>query len=286
VIKITKAGWIYIGLTVLLGVAAVNTGNNLVYLVVSAMLSFMVISSFLARRNLSGLDLEVELPEEVFAGVEFPLKVKLKNGKKLLPSFLLVFSFEGKRQVVPYVDRDGSVEFHLLHTYGERGKKEISGFQVCSVFPFNFFFRCVFYGKKIPVVVYPKPVPCPFPYEEIGRSKNMGSFTVNKTGYGEDLLSIREYTAGDPLKLIHWKASAKTGELKTKELSENTVPPVVIDLDRLSGSREDRISCATYLILQLYRESVPFGLKIGKKFFKPEFSRRQKATLLTELALL
>ncbi len=86
-IKITKAGWIYIGLTIFLGVAAVNTGNNLVYLIVSAMLSFMGISGFFGRKNIDKLQIEPEFPEEIYAGVETPVRIVIKNQKRFLPSF-------------------------------------------------------------------------------------------------------------------------------------------------------------------------------------------------------
>jgi len=250
------------------------------------MLSFMVISGFLGKRNLDRLDLEVDLPDEIFAGTEFPVKVKLKNTKRFLPSFLIVFHFNEKKQVVPYIDPKGEVEFHMVYTYQKRGRKDIDHFDICSIFPFNFFIRCIIYHKKIPVVVYPKPVKCRFPSHQSKKGKQEGQFISDKTGSSDELISVKDYIPGDPLKLIHWKASAKTGSLKTKELIDSSTRPVVIDLDKLKGGKEERISCATYLILELYKTGVPFGLKYGKKVYKPEFSRRQKAVILTELALL
>ncbi|WP_457639200.1 DUF58 domain-containing protein [Persephonella sp.] len=269
----------------LLGVSAVNTGNNLVYLIVAAMLSFMVISGFAGRRNLEGLDLEVDLPEEIFAGTEFPIRVKLKNRKKFLPSFLLIFRLEDKKAVVSYIDPSGEQEFHLNFVYSSRGKKEITQFEICSVFPFNFFIRCIIYHKKIPVVVYPAPKKCSFPQEDSEKRKKEGVFSQGK-GFYDELVSIRDYVAGDPLKFVHWKASAKTGRLKTKEMTDLSDRPVVIDMDKLAGNKEEKISCAAYLILEMYKRGVPFGLKYGNRQLKPEFSRRQKALLLTELAQL
>ena len=283
-IKITKAGWIYISLTILLGIAAVNTGNNLVYLIEAAMLSFMIISGFFGKKNLSGLDLEIDLPEEIFAGVEFPVKVKLKNKKRFFPSFLVVFHFEDKRFVVPYIDPKGSFVFHINHTYKKRGKFYLREFNICSVFPFNFFIRCVVYMKKIPVVVYPFPRRCIFPYDHSRSGKSEGTIYSDRRGYQGDMISIRDYTEGDPLKYIHWKASVKTGKLKTKELGEISQRPVVIDLDAIEGDMERKVSCGAYLIIELYKASVPFGLKYGKKFYRPECSRKHKALLLGELA--
>jgi hypothetical protein len=79
VIRISKAGWLYIAVTLLLGFGAVNTGNNLIYLIVSVFLSYMALSGFLGRHNLSAVEVHFSLPDEVYAGTEFPLAVTLRN---------------------------------------------------------------------------------------------------------------------------------------------------------------------------------------------------------------
>jgi uncharacterized protein (DUF58 family) len=246
----------------------------------------MGISGFFGKRNLSGLDLEIDMPEEIFAGVEFSAKVVLKNNKRFLPSFLIVFHFYDRKYIIPYIDPKGSYTFHINYLYGKRGRYTIENFDICSVFPFNFFVRCILYLKKIPVVVYPYPKRLKDMYSSSGLGKKDGYFSAHKAGFQGDIISIRDYSSGDPVKFIHWKATAKTGELKTKELEDISSKPVVIDLDSMQGDIESKVSYATYLILELYKNSVPFGLKYGKKVFKPEHSRKQKVLLLTELAVL
>ncbi|MBK3331787.1 DUF58 domain-containing protein [Persephonella atlantica] len=283
-IKITKAGWIYIFLTIFLGVAAVNTGNNLVYLIESAMLSFMLVSGFFGRRNLDSLDIQIDLPEEVFARTEFPVKIRIKNRKRFIPSFLLTIHFEGNKLIVPYVGAGEEYTFVINHTYSKRGILHIRDFNVCSVFPFNFFIRCIIYKKNIPVVVYPYPKRCSI--LQNSSEKSRGKTERAGKGYGShgEIISVRDYTRGDTIRWIHWKASAKTGELKTKEFSGIGSEPVIIDLDQMDGGKEEKISCATYVVLELYKKGVPFGLKYGKNVIKPEFSRKQKVKILKTLA--
>ncbi|WP_096999563.1 DUF58 domain-containing protein [Persephonella hydrogeniphila] len=250
------------------------------------MLSFMGISGFFGKRNLSNLDLEIDMPEEIFAGVEFPVRVVLKNKKRFLPSFLVIFHFYDKKYIVPYIDPKGSYTFHINYLYRKRGKYTTDSFGICSVFPFNFFVRCIVYQKKIPVIVYPYPRKMENLYNSSGPGRRDGHYSTQKSGSQGDIVSIRNYSPGDPVKFIHWKASARTGELKVKEMEDLSSKPVIIDLDSIHGDLETKVSYATYLVLELYKNSVPFGLKYGKKFFKPEHSRKQKAMILTELAVL
>ncbi|WP_036737719.1 DUF58 domain-containing protein [Persephonella sp. IF05-L8] len=283
-IKITKAGWIYIGLTIFLGVAAVNTGNNLVYLIVSAMLSFMGISGFFGRKNIDKLQIELKFPEEIYADVETPVKIVIKNQKRFLPSFLLKISINNQKSVVPYIDPSGEFDLHLTLKYNRRGWHTLEFIEVCSVFPFNFFTRC----KETPVnqkfIIFPKPEKCNLLVLYTSK-KSVGDYPSDIIGTQGELLSIKDYSPGDPLKLVHWKATAKTGQLKTKELTEETVRPVLIDFDNVNiPNVEKRISCITYSILQMYKEGIPFGLKIGSILFPPEFSTANKVKILTALA--
>ena len=58
----------YIAITLLLGFAAVNTGNNLLFLVVSGLLAFMSVTGLAGMTNLKGLTPELVPPVEIFAG--------------------------------------------------------------------------------------------------------------------------------------------------------------------------------------------------------------------------
>jgi uncharacterized protein (DUF58 family) len=107
------------------------------------------------------------------------------------------------------------------------------------------------------------------------------------------MLSIREYRYGDPKKYIHWKASARTGELKTKELSSLSHRPLIIDFENLPAADiEERISCVAYHIVRSFRLSIPVGLRISGKVYSPHGDRIKagepgagKLTMLKELAL-
>ncbi len=254
-------------------------------MIVSAMLSFIGISGFLGKINLSNLDVDITLPKEVYAKESIPVKVFLKNKKRFIPSFLIRIKILDKVSFITLIDRKSSKSTYVYLSFNDRGISFIREIYICSIFPFNFFVRCKPYKVNKKIIVFPSPKNCKQVQKDYSGRKKAGNFSSNVKGYLGDILYIRDYNYADPIKYIHWKASAKTDTLKTKELSNDMSDPVIIDLDLFNGNIEQKISCATYLILKLYKRNIPFGLKLKNKLIKPEFSEKQKLRILRELAL-
>jgi uncharacterized protein (DUF58 family) len=84
---VTREGLVYLGIVLMIGVAALNTGNNLLFIVVSAMLAAVVVSGFASAAILRSLELDIGLPEHVFAGEAVLGRITLKNLRRVLPSF-------------------------------------------------------------------------------------------------------------------------------------------------------------------------------------------------------
>lgn len=84
--EVTKAGILYALVVLLIGIAALNTGNNLLYIVVAAMLASIAVSGLASAVCLSGLDLELKIPEHIFAGTEVAATVCVHNSRKWIPS--------------------------------------------------------------------------------------------------------------------------------------------------------------------------------------------------------
>jgi uncharacterized protein (DUF58 family) len=84
---VTRVGIIYVAVVVLIGVAALNTGNNLLYIVVAALLAAILVSGVASALVLRDLELDVRLPEHVFAGRPVPARLLLRNRRRWLPSF-------------------------------------------------------------------------------------------------------------------------------------------------------------------------------------------------------
>ncbi|MDI6801205.1 MAG: DUF58 domain-containing protein [Thermodesulfovibrionales bacterium] len=273
-------------MTLFLGFSAVNTGNNLVYLVVSALLSFMGISGFFGKRNLSGIDIDIELPQEIYAGRDFPLKIRLKNNRAFLQAFLIKITIGKYETFFPFIDKKKEIINYINISFEARGRYKMDNLHICSVFPFNFFIRCKKINKSFEFIVFPKPEKCVLKsYFEKERIQK-GEQPLDKIGYEADIISIREYIHGDPFKHISWKATAKTGELKTKDLSALSYQPIVIDFDTVNiRNTEEKLSCITYTVSHLFKLGIPVGLKIRNKLYKPGISISHKTNILKELAL-
>jgi uncharacterized protein (DUF58 family) len=273
-------------LTILLGVSAVNTGNNLIYLIVSALLSFMGISGFFGKNNLSKIAVEVEFPREIYAQNNFPLKIILKNKKRLLPVFLLKIHIDGHSVLFPFADVKSETTKYINISFRKRGQYTIKDVYISSVFPFNFFTRFRHLNNTFDCIVFPELKKCDLItlYEKGRRLK--GEKASDKIGFESDIVSIREYVYGDPLKYINWKATAKTGALKTKELSSLLHQPITIDFDKvIIKDTEEKISCISYSIIQLLKKNMPVGLKIKDMLYEPGTSRNHKISMLKGLAL-
>jgi len=100
--EITRAGIIYVLVTVVIGIAALNTGNNLLYIVVAAMLSAILVSGFVSALVLRDLELDLHLPGHVFAERSVAGRVVLKNPRRFLPSFSIqaVTTRKGKERKI------------------------------------------------------------------------------------------------------------------------------------------------------------------------------------------
>ncbi|MEM6963050.1 MAG: hypothetical protein AAF550_15085, partial [Myxococcota bacterium] len=88
-VRLTFAGKLFVGVTVGVGFAAVNTGNNLLYLVLGLLLSLLLVSGVLSELALSGIRVKRRLPRRSFAAEEMQIELSVFNSKRRLPSYSL-----------------------------------------------------------------------------------------------------------------------------------------------------------------------------------------------------
>ena len=254
----------------------------------------MGVSGFFGRNNLMGLMVSVDIPEEIYAGTDIPVKIIVSNRKRFMPSFLIKVKIGEADALFPIVGKTSQSSGLATMAFRARGRHEINGAYVSSAFPFNFFVRFRHLDLHEDLTVFPALKKC-----SMGRllgydEKSRGEFTIDRSGFASEIFSIREYRYGDPQKYIHWKASARTGKLKTKELSSLADKPLVLDLDRIAiADLEEKISSVAYAIVKSLRINIPVSLKIGERVINtltPNSSgiatiACAKTVMLTELAL-
>jgi uncharacterized protein (DUF58 family) len=98
---VTSAGIVYVLVTLVIGIAALNTGNNLLYIIVAAMLAAILVSGVVSAWVLRWLELDVRLPEHVFAGRPVLGRISLRNPRRLLPSFSIRVVSTRKKKKAP-----------------------------------------------------------------------------------------------------------------------------------------------------------------------------------------
>lgn len=291
-LKITKIGFLYLFLTIFLGIAAINTGNNLLFVLVSFLLSFMLLSGWFAKLNLGWLQISFTFPEECYAQIPTLIKITLTNCKKIVPSFLVKLEF----QIKDFKNSSFySTTFFLLEKSSEkilpifpleRGYNYLERVVIFSNFPFNFFVLKKSLNIKKKFLVFPKPINCSdFPEELIHLYRSEKPYLFGESS-GE-FKEIKDYFPGVPKKYISWKHTARFEEtIKIKSFSQEVINPVLINFEEFKiQDLEKKISCITYLILENLKKGIPTGLKINGKFFSPQVSHLHKVNMLKELAL-
>ncbi len=281
-VKIRRSGSVFIGATIFLGVAAANTGNNLLYILVSSMLALMLISGLSSILNIRGIEVKLIPPLEVFAGRRSRFRVILRKRNKI-PSFLIKVTSGFEECLFSIVEgKEGVGLLYLL--FPKRGYVESVSVRLSSDFPLGMFVRYMDVEVKLGLVVFPEPIPADLPFlnTKVQREGSSQRKALRK-GY-EELKGVKEYS-GEPMKLIHWKLTAKKGEMLVKEMLEEEREPVILSLESVEGDIETKISKLAYLTVKLIENGYPVGLKLGEKEIPPERGEHQKLAILRELAL-
>ncbi len=84
---LTLIGIVFSLAAVCIGIAALNTGNNLLYIIVATMFAAMLVSGLASAFTLRDLRLDVHLPEHVFAGKPVSARILLRNVRRWIPCF-------------------------------------------------------------------------------------------------------------------------------------------------------------------------------------------------------
>lgn len=247
--EVTTGGVIFVVVLVIVALAAWNTGNNLLFLVFSIMLSTLFVSWAAARVTLRDLTVSARFPDHIFAAEPAEVLVTLKNEKRLLPSFSVLVEARGpaglqnrdSRQRRPaflkrtlgyftYVPHRAAAEQTIEQLFPKRGHVLVTGFELSTRFPFGFFrHRRRLQSRDVDIVVYPKPQPVADELHLLPLFT--GQAASFRRGAGHDLLMLRDYQPRDDLRHIDWKATARVQRLTLREFTAEDERRITIMLD-------------------------------------------------------
>ncbi|MCW3840019.1 DUF58 domain-containing protein [Micromonospora yasonensis] len=95
------------------------------------------------------------------------------------------------------------------------------------------------YGDRVPVWVHPRIHPLTAVPTGAGRSLDGRTDRVPHGSITFD--SLREYVVGDELRRVHWRTSARVGELMVRENVDTSLPRLVVVLDNRATAHPDRV---------------------------------------------
>ncbi len=240
--RLTRDGVIYLFGVLILVLAAVNTGNNLLFIILSCALAGILISGVLSRAVLTGVELKFDLPEHIFAEQPVLAEMELRNEKQMWPSFSLRVLGEGTNndeQILsravyfPYIPRQSSARQKVELRFPQRGVYRQEAFAVRTRFPFGLFEKTRRVDSKSEITVYPPVGPTEQFYEVLPLlSGEMSSYF---RGRGVELHSLREYVPSDSARAVDWKVTAKTSRLMVREFAREDERRLMIVLDPFVG---------------------------------------------------
>jgi uncharacterized protein (DUF58 family) len=287
--RLTAEGGWFLLVTVGVMLAAVNTGNNLLYLVLACLLATLLASNFLAEWNLRGLRVARRLPDEVFADTPAPGAFVVDNGRRL-----------GAAWTLHLLDRDpdtGEVlaEAHSLRVPAgsqaevparwvlpARGPTRLRRLTVESRWPFGLMRRWRSFDLPAELLVYPRPVPGMVSRSHGGRGELVPD--QRRRSQSGDLVGLRPYVQGDSLRSVHWPTSARTGGPMVVERQGEHAEEVEILVDP-RAPREDALGRATGELLRHFQWGRAVGLVLDGQRHQARAGGGWRRHLLTLLAV-
>jgi uncharacterized protein (DUF58 family) len=238
-VRITRVGVWYIIATLVVGVAAANTGNNSLYLVEAMLLALLAVSGLASRRNLRAMRLEVSAPDEIFAKQPFSLRYRLASRDRLLAKRLLLLfaGTEVRGHLVPFLAKGEEVEGRLSLLRHRRGLFRIPVIKVSSIFPLGLFQKTMRFPVDLELLIFPEINPVGM--HRLTATGRTGEEASAKAGWGHELLSLRAFRPGDDPRGIHWKQTARTGELVYMERESEQGRRLSVVLDNAVGELSD-----------------------------------------------
>jgi uncharacterized protein (DUF58 family) len=284
VARLTRTGAGYLLFTFLIGFAALNTGNNSLYITLSAMLATLLLSGVMSREGLRALEVEVVQIGETWAGRPATATLRVRNRSRLwsVRDLILVGDVFEAPIVVAAIDRRSSVEVRATLRFPRRGRVSLGRVDLYTRFPFGLFMkkrRRMLIGEAL---VYPAILP------DSTFGANFAVATGDQrpsgvAGRGLEVLSFREYVRGDELRHVHWKKSATTGRWIMKQREAEANPQVVVSFDPWipPGSSDEQFERLVSRATTYVRDALDGGwdvrLHVGRQVVQTTPADRRRA---------
>jgi uncharacterized protein (DUF58 family) len=234
-LKITREGKFFILLTLSVGLAAVNTGNNLLYLLLGMLLALIVVSSIMSELSLRNLSVVRRLPARAQVGRPHLVEIEVHNHKSRVPSYAIEIEDlragqpADKRCFFLKISPDSAQVAAYRRTPAKRGRDRHVGFRVATRFPFGLFEKSRELRSEGELIIYPAIDPVKLPPEQAGR--RAGTHGAPGRGIGDEIVGVRPMRDGDDPRDVYWRKSTLEGQLVLRERAQETRRQVSLVLE-------------------------------------------------------
>lgn len=278
----TKAGLFTLGVPIVLGVAAVNAGNNLLFILLALSLALILLSGLLSERNLAGLEVRVQAAAAAFAGEPARLLIQLRQppGRARARFGIRVAELTRKHwpergapldQTVGLVERESLVVLGE-RTFSTRGEKRFKSLELSTRYPFGLFRKVRDVDADAAVLVWPRRVSVP---EVLARPETMNpeGRASRRRGLGLDVYGLREREEWDPELRVHALRSSMLGRDVVIETEAAVRPEAWLGLDNGPGADpaalERAIEIAASTLAAWNEAGYAVGLETATELWSP-----------------
>lgn len=293
----TRAGWLFFALVFGVGFAALNTGNNLLYLVLSLMLAFLVLSGVLSESALRGIDVVRQLPFEWVAERPGRVVLEVRNAQRLWAHAIVVEDCAQDRAGRPFplgrvlalrIAPGGCERRTYTYTPPARGELCFAGLRATTRFPFGLFAKSLWIERPAQVIVYP-PLGRAVPPPATSDPQHQGPARPSPSRMATEVSGLRGWARGDPPRRVHWPASWRRGDLLVRDTEGETAGETEVHL-RTAGvapgdAFEEAVARAAAQAEAALRAGLRVGLRTDGAALAPGEGPVHRARLLGHLAL-
>jgi uncharacterized protein (DUF58 family) len=234
-LKFTREGKFFVGITLGVGFAAVNTANNLLYLMLGLLLALIVVSGVMSEWSLQNLYVTRKLPLRAQVGRAHIVEIEVFNRKGRVPSYAIEVEDlradqpADKRCFFLKISPNSAQVAAYRRTPTKRGRDLHTGFRIATRFPFGLFEKSRELHERGELIIYPSIEPVSL---RDHATTSAGEEQLQpREGRSDDVLGLRRFREGDDIRDVHWRTSARTGSMVVRQRASEAQATIELALN-------------------------------------------------------
>lgn len=294
-LRLTRWGALFIAGCVILGLAAVNTGNNALMSMLAMALGSYIVSGTWSRQVLASTEVSVVLPTEVHAGRSVLAEVRLHNRSGIFPAYGIVLRAADGSVLLRerLLDRRAIVHRSVKLVFDRRGWRPVGPWRLEVLLPLGFFLKSKELIPEARLLVLPRLLDSEPRIELDGGGGARSVEHLADRGREGEVSQLRDFREGDDHRQLHWKQTARQQRPIVVDRQHAAEGPVYLVVDPRASDPGDEATRARFeaivcevatVVVHRLRRMAPVGLAVGSTVIAPVRDPRQALRLLRPLA--